>query len=242
MKHLISIGTLFAIVSSASACDVDEPREAADGMTKEEAALLVGKADLSFDVCDWLGWYGDGICDAWCPAPDPDCGGESCSVAGGMCLSSPIDVTFAADCEADFGMVTSPASCGEIINLSCCVPADDADPTDGDGGDPGDGGDGPTACEAAGGECHSSPIDVTFAANCEAELGMTTLDADCGDVINLSCCVPTDDDDVPATCESLGGQCLGSPIDVTFGAHCEADYGLEPLPGTCEFFNRTCCG
>jgi hypothetical protein len=27
------------------------------------------------DLCDVLGWYGDHVCDTFCPKPDPDCGG-----------------------------------------------------------------------------------------------------------------------------------------------------------------------
>src|SRR5690606_32230245 len=36
---------------------------------------LGGKLDHngSFDICDWMGWYDDGICDEFCLRPDPDC-------------------------------------------------------------------------------------------------------------------------------------------------------------------------
>ena len=43
-------------------------------LTKEEARAMGGKADNGFDLCELFGWYGDGICDEFCPLPDPDCG------------------------------------------------------------------------------------------------------------------------------------------------------------------------
>ena len=241
--------TVTTLVIAATACDVEEVRPAEDVPTisKEEAAALGGKAD-GIDFCDWLGWYGDGICDAWCPEPDPDCedlGGPTCADLGGQCLSSPIDVTFGANCEADFGMATADGSCGDVINLSCCVPDDIAD-GDGEGGED-DGGE--PSCEAIGGQCLSSPIDVTFPADCEADFEMLDGDGSCGDIINLSCCVPADgddddddDDDDGNACEDAGGQCLSSPIDVTFGANCEADFGLGFIDAECPFFNQSCCG
>jgi eight-cysteine-cluster-containing protein len=41
-------------------------------LTREEAARMSGKAD-GIDLCDFYGWYGDGICDTFCSDPDPDC-------------------------------------------------------------------------------------------------------------------------------------------------------------------------
>lgn len=49
-------------------------------------------------------------------------------------------------------------------------------------------------------------------------------------------------DGAQGTCEELGGTCLSSPIDVTFGASCEQDFGLQTLDGACAAFNQTCCG
>ncbi|RME20637.1 MAG: hypothetical protein D6806_15985 [Deltaproteobacteria bacterium] len=46
-------------------------------VTKDQVRAM-GKADWSFDYCDYYGWYGDGICDDFCPAPDPDCRSGSC--------------------------------------------------------------------------------------------------------------------------------------------------------------------
>ena len=44
-------------------------------MTKEEARRNGGKGDNGVDWCALFGWYGDGICDDFCPEPDvQDCG------------------------------------------------------------------------------------------------------------------------------------------------------------------------
>ncbi|HUU83026.1 MAG TPA: hypothetical protein VM243_05925 [Phycisphaerae bacterium] len=45
---------------------------------------LFGKCEVSvdaagFDECEEFGWYGDGICDDFCPLPDPDCRGDAVS-------------------------------------------------------------------------------------------------------------------------------------------------------------------
>lgn len=46
-------------------------------LTKDEAREVRGGADLGVDYCADYGWYGDGACDDFCPAADPDCGVES---------------------------------------------------------------------------------------------------------------------------------------------------------------------
>ena len=45
-------------------------------MSRIALALALLVAPLTASAADWcevLGWYGDGICDADCPEPDPDC-------------------------------------------------------------------------------------------------------------------------------------------------------------------------
>jgi hypothetical protein len=50
-------------------------------MSKEDARNM-HKADWISEWCEVLEWYGDGICDDFCPKPDPDCttcqGGDAC--------------------------------------------------------------------------------------------------------------------------------------------------------------------
>jgi hypothetical protein len=43
------------------------------------------------------------------------------------------------------------------------------------------------------------------------------------------------------TCESLGGQCRHSTLDVTFAANCAQDFGTTALSGACPAINQTCC-
>jgi hypothetical protein len=44
--------------------------EVPEGMTKKQA---VGTSTWSIDFCAEYGWYGDAVCDTFCPLPDPDC-------------------------------------------------------------------------------------------------------------------------------------------------------------------------
>jgi hypothetical protein len=41
-------------------------------LTKDDVRNM-GKADDGHDYCQEYGWYGDGVCDAFCPQRDPDC-------------------------------------------------------------------------------------------------------------------------------------------------------------------------
>jgi hypothetical protein len=50
------------------------------------------------------------------------CSGGACADLGGLCLSSPIDVTFGANCEEDYGFATDTSGECAAINQSCCVP------------------------------------------------------------------------------------------------------------------------
>ena len=78
--------------------------DAFDNETFVTCEVVVG--DIGFDECAANGWYGDGICDAFCYQPDPDCGEffDMCEVNGwygdGVCdeFCAFPDV----DCEGDF--------------------------------------------------------------------------------------------------------------------------------------------
>src|SRR5436309_1199213 len=65
---------VFAILLVLSACAAD----GASTLTKDDVRAR-GKADDAddhndaFDYCEALGWYGDGVCDEFCLARDPDC-------------------------------------------------------------------------------------------------------------------------------------------------------------------------
>lgn len=44
-----------------------------DPISKQDARGRGGKADDGADLCELFDWYGDGVCDDFCPRPDPDC-------------------------------------------------------------------------------------------------------------------------------------------------------------------------
>ena len=73
--------------------------------TRDGIRQLGGKADNGSDLCDLLGWYGDGICDPFCLDPDPDCEGvdDPCETyqwyGDGIC--DPWCLEPDVDCQAD---------------------------------------------------------------------------------------------------------------------------------------------
>jgi hypothetical protein len=68
----------FAFALTACGQPTDEPSDEPETMTKDEARALGGKSDHA-DWCDVFHWYGDGICDDFCPQPDPDCAVDACA-------------------------------------------------------------------------------------------------------------------------------------------------------------------
>jgi hypothetical protein len=60
----------------------------------------------------------------------------------------------------------------------------------------------PVTCDQVGGECKSSPVDVTFAANCEQDYQLVTSSAHCP-AVNQSCCVHAQ-----LACSNIGGTCV----------------------------------
>jgi hypothetical protein len=59
------------------------------------------------------------------PASDPHCNqATACEDLGGTCKSDPIDVTFPANCEEDFGETTASEGICGAINQTCCLPAE----------------------------------------------------------------------------------------------------------------------
>ncbi|MGE0550502.1 MAG: hypothetical protein AB7O24_04870 [Kofleriaceae bacterium] len=75
---------------SLAACGGDAGTES---ISKEEAAGQQGKSDDGVDLCEVLGWYGDNVCDTFCPSPDPDCG---CAAICGGARESKVCVNDAA--------------------------------------------------------------------------------------------------------------------------------------------------
>ena len=68
-------------MSLAVGCDGPQegsPEDVSMAAQKAEAQADLeakgGKTDEGEDICEEMGWYGDGLCDHWCPIPDSDCG------------------------------------------------------------------------------------------------------------------------------------------------------------------------
>ncbi len=68
MAPALGLALLFACGDGS-----DDAGATGDELSKEDAARLGGKNDLGKDYCEAFGWYGDQICDTFCPSPDPDC-------------------------------------------------------------------------------------------------------------------------------------------------------------------------
>jgi Cys-rich repeat protein len=64
-----ALASLALLLSSVAGCHSDS-----GGTTsKAEARLLGGQTANGEDMCAMNGWYGDGVCDRFCPQPDGDC-------------------------------------------------------------------------------------------------------------------------------------------------------------------------
>lgn len=118
----------------------DKPGTGSD-ITKEEAAQMQGKSDTGVDLCDFLGWYGDGICDDFCLLPDPDCGVSSCvsdsDCASGQVCDSGSCVAANDDCGGFAGLTCSSGEfcsyaaediCGAADQMGTCEPIPDVCP------------------------------------------------------------------------------------------------------------------
>ena len=86
---------------------------AEDSITKDEARELGGKSD-GVDWCERMGWYGDDICDDWCPQPDPDCGSQG-KMCGGFA-----GFTCASDQWCDYDDTLGGGACGIADGSGVC--------------------------------------------------------------------------------------------------------------------------
>ena len=81
VRHLVvSSSFALAMLGIVPAC-VDSGGGSPEGgaLTKEDARARGRSADWGRDPCEEYGWYGDGVCDTFCPETDPDCGSSECS-------------------------------------------------------------------------------------------------------------------------------------------------------------------
>ncbi len=115
----------------ALACG-SEPTPGAS-LTKEQARAMAGSAD-GVDLCQAYGWYGDEVCDDFCPNPDPDCGtscGPNTCIGGQVCCNVSCGI-----CSEPGGFCTQEACLGDggLSDVDGSV-----EPGDGGGADAGDG-------------------------------------------------------------------------------------------------------
>jgi hypothetical protein len=78
MKNLTLLAAACAALATLGACAEDSNDDGGEipALTKDEARRGAGKTDFGFDVCAEFGWYGDGVCDPFCPRTDSDCGSD----------------------------------------------------------------------------------------------------------------------------------------------------------------------
>lgn len=70
---LLFAGVALALFAGCSA-EGGSATSGDDGpLSKEEARARGGKSDQGIDFCEIFDWYGDGVCDDFCPYEDPDC-------------------------------------------------------------------------------------------------------------------------------------------------------------------------
>jgi len=103
MKRILL--AIICVAGMVSGCI--EPPEAQDEMTKEDAKKKQ-KTD-SKDLCDAFGWYGDGVCDDFCPNLDPDCAVN--------CLAIPVCEDHEVEVESCEGLLSCSehSMCGTTI-------------------------------------------------------------------------------------------------------------------------------
>ena len=99
-------------------------------VSKQEARERYERGDTEIDYCERYGWYGDGACDDWCPAPDRDCAQASCGgiagiqcAAGHECVDDPSDECDPARGGADCAGLcvereSPPEICGGFAGLA----------------------------------------------------------------------------------------------------------------------------
>ncbi len=107
----------------------DDPDPA--GYTKEEARTAGGRTPDGLDICEVEGWYGDGICDSFCPEEDPDCASCPDPVSPDVeYVSTDVDrcAVLRFTCDAGSTSFNNECGCGCVSEPSACSSDDDCRP------------------------------------------------------------------------------------------------------------------
>ena len=113
----VAIGFSFLMGAGCGGEGSPDNNSSAGPLTKDEVKSF-GKADRGTDYCLEFGWYGDGICDEFCPEPDPDCASSACEAGGGVCTGIHPD-----NCQNGTWADYQVFSCGEdLLGVGCCMP------------------------------------------------------------------------------------------------------------------------
>ena len=90
-------------------------------------------------------------------------------------------------------------------------------------------------CEDLGGQCKSSPIDVTFPANCQADFAMQQVTGAQCPAMNQACCLPVRCGGIAARPCPDGAMCVDDPTD-----NCDPNNGGADCGGVCT--KKIACG
>jgi|GEM_PF-6085670 len=253
-NYKTAIGLILGACMLATGCS--QPAEPdttqGDALTKQQARALVRAGNQSGDVCQDLGWYQDGVCDEFCPMPDPDCTqcssdtdcGMNEACVSGLCLWQGDLCSVDADCA--IGMV---CSCG--TDCACTAPpSNDPVDTDSDGiideqdncpntpnPDQAD-----TDANGAGDACDQDPLECTSDADCmvgevcannTCQQDNTQGDTDGDGIIDAqdNCPNTPNSDQADADNDGTGDACEQNPMTCMTDADC-------PVGGVCA--NGTC--
>lgn len=214
--------TLLAACSSVSE-PVSISKESLQGSNgKADASAVAALCEQIYgepcDLCERQGWYGDGLCDAFCQSPDPDCGAGSCVYDGDVHSDGDrfdaVDGCNTCDCEE------GEVFCTELY----CPPTAKSCVYNGMTYEDGEGFPSVDGCNGCG--CHDGLVSCTEL-YCEPDPGTCTVDG----VVYANGAGGVPDPDSCNTCSCIDGQVT----DCT-EIHCP---NPPPGEGSCVYYGNS---